>query len=63
MQVTVTVSDEIVHEAGERGLQVSDFVEQLVDKGFEHAKDNSTVSSAIERIRALRARPAGAGRA
>jgi hypothetical protein len=63
MQVTVTVSDEIVHEAGERGLQVSDFVEQLVDKGFERAKDNSTVSSAIERIRALRARPAGAGRA
>ncbi len=63
MQVTVTISDDIVREAARRGLQVTEFVEKLVDKGFEYARDNETVSSAIERIRALRARPAGFGRA
>ena len=34
MQVTVTVSDVIVREAGVRGLPVIDFVESLIDKGM-----------------------------
>lgn len=62
MQVTVTVSDKVVREASARGMQVSDFVEQLIDKGFEHAHDNNNVSTAIDRIRALRTHPADASR-
>lgn len=61
MQVTVTVSDAIVREAAQQGLQVTEFVEKLVDKGFERvredARENSSVSSAIKRIRALRSHP------
>jgi hypothetical protein len=55
MQITLTVSDEIVREAGERGLPVIDFVESLLDKGRAASKDAPPVMlSAIERIRALR---------
>ena len=54
MQVTVTVSDEIVREAAACSLPVVDFVEKLIDKGFGQAKENDSVSCAIERIRALR---------
>jgi hypothetical protein len=57
MQVTLTVSDAIVREAAQQGLSVTEFVEKLVDKGFERSRQNSSVSSAIERIRALRAHP------
>lgn len=63
MQVTVTVSDAVVREASARGLQVSEFVEQLIDKGFASSRENSSVVSAIDRIRALRARPVGSGNA
>ncbi len=54
MQITVTVSDAIVREAGVRGLPVSEFVELLIDKGMVHAKEPQVLSNAIERIRALR---------
>ncbi|MGA2538395.1 MAG: hypothetical protein ABSF53_20465 [Terracidiphilus sp.] len=54
MQITLTISDEIVREAGDRGLPVIDFVESLVDKGLIVAKDRPVMSSAMERIRALR---------
>lgn len=54
MQITLTISDDIVREAGARGLPVIDFVESLVDKGFAAAKDRPVLNSAIERIRALR---------
>jgi hypothetical protein len=54
MQVTVTVSDSIVREAGVRGLPVIDFVESLIDKGMRGTKEPSVLTSAIERIRALR---------
>jgi hypothetical protein len=59
MQITVTVSDEIVREAGARGLPVIDYLELLIDKGFSAAKERPVLSSAMERIRALRS--AGAG--
>ena len=55
MQVTVTVSDAIIREAGERGLPIIDFVESLIDKGHAAAAAPPVVSSAIDRIRALRA--------
>ena len=55
MQVTVTVSDAIVREAGVRGLPVIDFVESLIDKGMSAAQGRPVLDSAMERIRALRA--------
>jgi hypothetical protein len=54
MQITVTVSDAIVREAGARGLAVIDFVESMIDKGMLAAKERPVLSSAMERIRALR---------
>jgi predicted transcriptional regulator len=57
MQITVTVSDVIVREAGARGMAVSEFVESLIDKGMADAdrgKERPMLSSAMERIRALR---------
>ncbi len=55
MQVTVTVSDAVVREAGLRGLTVVDLVESLIDQGMLNSKDKAPVMmSAIERIRALR---------
>jgi hypothetical protein len=47
MQLTVTVSDQIGREAEARGML-------LVDKGFAEVSEHDTVSSAIQRIRALR---------
>jgi hypothetical protein len=54
MQITVTVSDAIVREAGARSLAVIDFVESLIAKGMLAQKEPPVLSSAIERIRALR---------
>jgi hypothetical protein len=57
MQITVTISDAIVREAGARGLAIIDFVESLIDKGMlaaAESKERPVLSSAIERIRALR---------
>ena len=54
MQVTVTISDAIVREAGVRGLTVIDFVESLIDKGMSAAQGRPVLDSAMERIRALR---------
>jgi len=59
MQITVTVSDAIVREAGNRGLPVIDFVESLIDKGMSTATERPVLTSAIERIRALRSAPVG----
>jgi NAD-dependent oxidoreductase involved in siderophore biosynthesis len=59
MQITVTVSDAIVREAGVRGLPVIDFVESLIDKGMSTGKEHPVVDSAIERIRALRSTTQG----
>jgi hypothetical protein len=55
MQVTVTVSDAIVREAGVRRLPVVDYVESLIDKGMNAAHGRPVLDSAMERIRALRA--------
>ena len=54
MQITVTVSDEMMRAAQERGLSVQEFVESLIDKGFSAAQQTPNLNSAIERIRALR---------
>jgi hypothetical protein len=62
MQITVTVSDAVVREAGARGLAVIDFVESLIDKGMAGAKERPVLSNAIERIRALRSATGEGGR-
>ena len=54
MQITLTISDAIVLEAGARGLPVIDFIESLIDKGMLEPKERPVLSSALERIRALR---------
>jgi hypothetical protein len=54
MQITLTISDTIVREAGTRGLPVIDFVESLIDKGMLESKGRPVLNSAIERIRTLR---------
>ncbi len=54
MQITVTVSDDMMRVAQERGLSVQEFVESLIDKGFSTVQQTPNVNSAIERIRALR---------
>jgi hypothetical protein len=54
MQITVTISDAVVREAGVRGLAVIDFVESLIDKGMLAPREQPVLSSAMERIRALR---------
>jgi hypothetical protein len=54
MQITVTVSDELVREAGARGLPVVDFIETLIDKGFSLVKERPVLNDAMARIRALR---------
>jgi hypothetical protein len=60
MQITVTVSDVVVREAGFRGLSVVDFIDSLIDKGMlasQEAREHPVLNSAIERIRALRTAP------
>ena len=52
MQLTVTISDEIVREAAFRGIAVVEFVETLIDKGMK-SQDKPALNTAIERIRAL----------
>ena len=54
MQITVTVSDAIIREAGARGLPVIDFIELLIDKGLSVSSERPVLDNAIERIRALR---------
>ncbi len=61
MQLTVTISDEIIREAEARNLPVVDFVDLLIDKGLAEVRERNTVSSAIERIRALRTPPPAFG--
>ena len=56
MQITLTVSDSIVREAGKRGLPVIDYIEVLIDKGVTASRERPAMSDAIERIRALRTR-------
>jgi hypothetical protein len=62
MQVTVTVSDAVAREAGARGLAGVEFVESLIDKGMDASKERPVLSSAIDRIRALRSSAGEGGR-
>jgi hypothetical protein len=59
MQITVTVSDELVREAGARGVSVLDFIETLIDNGMSAVKERPVLNSAMDRIRALRSMAIG----
>lgn len=52
MQVTVTISDEVIREAGFRGKNVIEYVESLIDQGLR-SQDRPALFSAIDRIRKL----------
>lgn len=54
MQIAITVSDDIIREAQDRGLSVQEFVEALIDKGLAVSRQSPNMNTAIERIRALR---------
>lgn len=60
MQITITISDDMAREAQSRGHSLQEFVESLVDKGLSVLKESPSgqerpvMSTAIERIRALR---------
>jgi hypothetical protein len=54
MQVSVDVTDEMRREAESRGIPIIDFVDFLIAKGRQAMVDGAAVSSAMERIRALR---------
>jgi len=53
MQVTVTISDEIIREAGYHNMNIVEYVESLIDRGLE-VQARPALFSAIDRIRALR---------
>jgi len=59
MQITVTISNDILREAQAHSLPVQEFVEMLIDKGLVAAKERPAMSTAIERIRALHSSTAG----
>jgi hypothetical protein len=53
MQITVDISEGIRHEAEAQGIPLIEFVESLIARGLEVMPARASVSSAIERIRAL----------
>ena len=54
MIISVTVPEAVIRAAQDRNMPVEEFVDMLIDQGMEKATGRPTVSSAIERIRALR---------
>ncbi|MGD0095071.1 MAG: hypothetical protein ABSB60_01155 [Terracidiphilus sp.] len=54
MMISVTVPEAVIRAAQDRSFPVEEFVDMLIDKGMEHMTGRPMVSSAIERIRALR---------
>jgi len=54
MILSVTVPESVIRAAQDRNIPIEQFVDMLIDKGMEVSAGRPTVSSAIERIRALR---------
>lgn len=55
MQISIEVTEEMRREAESRGLPLIDYVEMLMERGRQAIQEPSAVSSAIARIRSLRA--------
>ncbi len=62
MQVSVDVTDEMRREAESRSLPVVDYIELLMEKGRAALSVVAALTSAIERIRALRSAEKAPGR-
>ncbi|MGA2276877.1 MAG: hypothetical protein ABSG00_04675 [Terracidiphilus sp.] len=54
MIISIPISDTVVRAAQERNMSIEEFVDALIDKGMENMTGRPILSSAIERIRALR---------
>jgi heme O synthase-like polyprenyltransferase len=54
MIISITVPEVVIRAAQDRNMPVEEFVDMLIDKGMEKETGRPMVSSAIERIRALR---------
>lgn len=59
MQVSVQVTDEMRREAEIRGIPVIDYLDLVIQKGRQYLNEGPALSSAMERIRALRGKPEG----
>lgn len=55
MQVQIIVSDKIIRAAQDRNTGVLEFVEMLIDKGYDDVMQHPVLNNAMDRIRALRA--------
>jgi hypothetical protein len=54
MIISITVPEAVIRAAQDRNMPVEEFVDKLIDKGMDKETGRPMVSSAIERIRALR---------
>jgi heme O synthase-like polyprenyltransferase len=54
MIISVTVPEAVIRAAQDRNMPIEEFVDMLIDEGMDKATGRPIVSSAIERIRALR---------
>jgi len=54
MIISIPISDTVVRAAQERNMSIEEFVDTLIDKGMETMTGRPILSSAIDRIRALR---------
>jgi heme O synthase-like polyprenyltransferase len=54
MMISIPISDTVVRAAQERNMALEEFVDMLIDKGMDKATGRPMVTSAIDRIRALR---------
>jgi 6-phosphogluconate dehydrogenase len=54
MMISIPISDTVVRAAQDQKMVLEEFVDMLIDKGMEKATGRPMVSSAMDRIRALR---------
>jgi hypothetical protein len=54
MIISIPISDTVVRAAQERNISLEEFVDTLIDKGMETMTGRPILTSAIDRIRALR---------
>ena len=52
--ITIPISDTVVRAAQEHNMVLEDFVDTLIDKGMAAMTGRPILTSAIDRIRALR---------
>jgi 6-phosphogluconate dehydrogenase len=54
MIISIPISDTVVRAAQDHKMPLEEFVDMLIDKGMEKATGRPMVTSAMDRIRALR---------